>query len=118
MLYIFYFFFYYVVLVNFVLFCLEFQGEVEIDVCVIGVGYIGFFIVLFLLENGFKVIVLEVVKVGFGVFGCNGGQIVNSYSCDIDVIECIVGKCEVQLFGEMVFEGGCIICECVVCYGI
>ena len=60
---------------------------VETDVCVIGAGYTGLSTALFLLENGFRVTVLEAAKVGFGASGRNGGQIVNSYSRDIDVIE-------------------------------
>ncbi|MEM8006860.1 FAD-binding oxidoreductase, partial [Morganella morganii subsp. sibonii] len=47
-----------------------------------------------------------------------GGQIVNSYSRDIDVIERTVGKREAQLLGEMAFEGGRIIRERVARYGI
>src|SRR5450830_1068633 len=42
------------------------QGEVETDVCVIGAGYTGLSSALFLLENGFRVTVLEAAKVGFG----------------------------------------------------
>ncbi|ABR86408.1 TPA: FAD-binding oxidoreductase [Pseudomonas aeruginosa] len=96
----------------------ELQGEVETDVCVIGAGYTGLSTALFLLENGFKVSVLEAAKVGFGASGRNGGQIVNSYSRDIDVIERTVGKREAQLLGEMAFEGGRIIRERVARYGI
>ncbi|MCO3059498.1 FAD-binding oxidoreductase [Pseudomonas aeruginosa] len=86
--------------------------------CVIGAGYTGLSTALFLLENGFKVSVLEAAKVGFGASGRNGGQIVNSYSRDIDVIERTVGKREAQLLGEMAFEGGRIIRERVARYGI
>ncbi|HCF2345290.1 FAD-binding oxidoreductase [Pseudomonas paraeruginosa] len=96
----------------------ELQGEVETDICVIGAGYTGLSTALFLLENGFKVSVLEAAKVGFGASGRNGGQIVNSYSRDIDVIERTVGKREAQLLGEMAFEGGRIIRERVARYGI
>ena len=84
----------------------------------IGAGYTGLSTALFLLENGFKVSVLEAAKVGFGASGRNGGQIVNSYSRDIDVIERTVGKREAQLLGEMAFEGGRIIRERVARYGI
>ena len=83
----------------------------------IGAGYTGLSTALFLLENGFKVSVLEAAKVGFGASGRNG-QIVNSYSRDIDVIERTVGKREAQLLGEMAFEGGRIIRERVARYGI
>lgn len=94
------------------------QGEVDTDVCVIGAGYTGLSSALFLLENGFKVTVLEAAKVGFGASGRNGGQIVNSYSRDIDVIERTVGAKQAQLMGEMAFEGGRIIRERVAKYQI
>ena len=85
------------------------QDDIETDVCVIGAGYTGLSSALFLLEAGFKVTVLEAAKVGFGASGRNGGQIVNSYSRDIDVIERTVGAKQAQLLGQMAFEGGKII---------
>ncbi|AKT30704.1 FAD-binding oxidoreductase [Pseudomonas syringae pv. actinidiae] len=94
------------------------QGEVETDVCVIGAGYTGLSSALFLLENGFRVTVLEAAKVGFGASGRNGGQIVNSYSRDIDVIERTVGPRQAQLLGQMAFEGAAIIRDRVSRYGI
>lgn len=69
-------------------------------------GYTGLSSALFLLENGFKVSIVEAAKVGFGASGRNGGQIVNSYSRDIDVIERTVGPKEAQLLGHMAFEAG------------
>ena len=71
--------------------------------CVIGAGYTGISTALFLLEQGFKVTVLEAVKVGFGASGRNGGQIVNSYSRDIDVIERSAGAQQARMMGEMAF---------------
>lgn len=94
------------------------QGEVETDVCIIGAGYTGLSSALFLLENGFKVSIVEAAKVGFGASGRNGGQIVNSYSRDIDVIERTVGPKQAQLLGHMAFEGGRIIRERVAKYNI
>jgi gamma-glutamylputrescine oxidase len=94
------------------------QDDVETDVCVIGAGYTGLSSALFLLENGFRVTVLEAAKVGFGASGRNGGQIVNSYSRDIDVIERSVGPKQAQLLGQMAFEGGRIIRERVAKYNI
>ncbi|MDF3931073.1 NAD(P)/FAD-dependent oxidoreductase [Pseudomonas citronellolis] len=96
----------------------ELQGDTETDVCIIGAGYTGLSTALFLLENGFKVTVLEAAKVGFGASGRNGGQIVNSYSRDIDVIERTVGPKQAQLLGQMAFEGGRIIRERIAKYNI
>ena len=94
------------------------QGEVETDVCIVGAGYTGLSTALFLLENGFKVRIVEAAKVGFGASGRNGGQIVNSYSRDIDVIERSVGPKQAQLLGQMAFEGGRIIRERIKKYDI
>ncbi|MGI3002764.1 NAD(P)/FAD-dependent oxidoreductase [Shewanella algae] len=90
----------------------------ETDVCVIGAGYTGLSSALHLLEAGFKVVVLEAARVGWGASGRNGGQIVNSYSRDLDVIESTVGKTQAKLFGEMAFEGGRIIRERIEKYQI
>ncbi len=94
------------------------QGDIETDVCVIGAGYTGLSTALFLLEHGFRVVVLEAAKVGFGASGRNGGQIVNSYSRDIDVIERSTDPRAAHLLGEMAFEGGRIIRERIARYGI
>lgn len=94
------------------------QGELEADVCVVGAGFTGISAALFLAEHGFSVTVLEAARVGFGASGRNGGQIVNSYSRDIDTIERTLGPEQAKLLGEMAFEGGRIIRERISTYGI
>lgn len=93
-------------------------GQAATDVCVIGAGYTGLSTALFLAECGFKVVVIEAARVGFGASGRNGGQIVNSYSRDLDTIEKQAGTREAQLIGSMAFEGGRIIRDRVARYGI
>lgn len=63
------------------------EESIEADVCVIGAGYTGLSAALHLLESGFSVVVLEAARIGWGASGRNGGQIVNSFSRDIDTIE-------------------------------
>lgn len=94
------------------------QEAKQTDVCVIGAGYTGLSTALFLLEKGFNVTVLEAAKVGFGASGRNGGQIVNSYSRDLDSIERSVDSSAAKLIGQMAFEGGRIIRERVARYNI
>ena len=77
------------------------QGTVEADVCIIGAGYTGVSAGLHLAEAGFKVVLLEQAKVGWGASGRNGGQIVHSYSRDIDVIEASYGKAVAEPLGQM-----------------
>ena len=60
------------------------EGELQADVCIIGAGFTGVSAALELAERGFKVVVLEGERIGFGASGRNGGQIVNGYSRDLD----------------------------------
>lgn len=94
------------------------EGEVECDVCVVGAGFTGISAALHLAERGLSVVVLEAVRVGYGASGRNGGQIVNSYSRDMDVIEAKYGAETARALGDMAFEGNRIIRERVERYAI
>lgn len=85
------------------------SGNVTTDICVIGAGFTGLSTAIHLAEKGFKVTVLEAKRIGFGASGRNGGQIVHSYSRDIDFIEKHYGKEVGTEMGKMAFEGGRII---------
>ncbi|WP_051299189.1 NAD(P)/FAD-dependent oxidoreductase [Marinobacterium litorale] len=94
------------------------EGDQETEVCVIGAGYTGLSTALHLLEQGHDVTVVEAARVGWGASGRNGGQIVNSYSRDIDVIERTAGARVATELGAMAFEGGRIIRELIDRYDI
>ncbi|WP_330960080.1 NAD(P)/FAD-dependent oxidoreductase [Photobacterium sp. 53610] len=83
--------------------------NIECDICIVGAGFSGLSSALHLAQKGFKVVVLESAKVGFGATGRNGGQIVNSYSRDVDVIEKRYDKKTSDALCNMIFEGGDII---------
>jgi gamma-glutamylputrescine oxidase len=93
-------------------------GEVQCDVCVVGAGFSGLATALNLAERGYRVVVLEAERVGWGASGRNGGQIVNGYSRDLDVIEKRYGREAARALGDMAFEGGQLIRETVKRYGI
>ena len=94
------------------------QGTTTADVCIIGAGYTGLSTALHLAEAGFKVVVLEAARVGWGASGRNGGQLVHSYSRDIDVIEARYGRDTAAALGSMAFEGAGIIKQRIAQYGI
>jgi len=96
----------------------QLADNVEADICIIGAGYTGLSTAIHLLELGFSVTILEAARIGWGASGRNGGQIVNSFSRDIDSIEKTVGKESGKLFGEMAFEGSRIIKELIHKYNI
>ncbi|MEW7864675.1 NAD(P)/FAD-dependent oxidoreductase [Aeromonas diversa] len=94
------------------------SGDQECDVCVVGGGYTGLSSALHLAERGYQVVLLEAARIGFGASGRNGGQIVNSYSRDIDTIERNCPPDQARLLGNMLFEGGDIIRERIERYQI
>lgn len=94
------------------------QGSIEADICIVGAGYTGLNAGISLAEAGFKVVVLEQSQVGWGASGRNGGQIVHSYSRDIDVIEANHGPAMAEPLGRMMFEGAHILRERVAKYEI
>lgn len=94
------------------------SGTEAADVCIIGAGFTGISAGLELAERGYSVIVLESVRVGFGASGRNGGQIVNGYSRDLDVIAARYGKAAGDMIGAMAMEGGDIIRARIATYGI
>jgi gamma-glutamylputrescine oxidase len=93
-------------------------GTESADVCIIGAGFTGIAAGLELAERGVSVIVVEAVRVGFGASGRNGGQIVNGYSRDLDVVAARYGEKAGQLIGALANTGGDIIRERIEKYGI
>lgn len=84
-------------------------GMIEAEVCIIGGGFTGINAGLELAQRGIKAVVLEAVRVGFGASGRNGGQIINGYSRDLDVIAGRYGKAAGRAIGGMAREGADII---------
>ena len=57
-------------------------GELEADILIMGGGFTGLNSAIELADRGFKVILLEANRVGWGASGRNGGQITGSLSGD------------------------------------
>ncbi|MDM7948888.1 FAD-binding oxidoreductase [Hydrogenophaga sp.] len=92
--------------------------SLEADVCIVGAGYTGLSAGIALAEAGMSVVVLERARVGWGASGRNGGQIVHSFSRDIDVIERSYGPSVAEPLARMMFEGAQVIRERVTKYSI
>ena len=94
------------------------QGTVDTDIGIVGAGYSGLSAGLHLAEKGYKVVLVEGARVGWGASGRNGGQIVNGLNASLATIEKRYGP-EVGAFvGKIVQEGGRIIRERVKKYDI
>ncbi|HIP23539.1 MAG TPA: FAD-binding oxidoreductase [Rhodobacteraceae bacterium] len=68
------------------------QGEVQADICVVGAGFTGLSAALHLAGAGYKVVVLEAQRVGFGASGRNGGQVGSGQRVEQDDLEKMVGE--------------------------
>jgi glycine/D-amino acid oxidase-like deaminating enzyme len=58
------------------------QGQVSVDVVIIGGGFTGVATAVELAERGLKVAIVEANKIGWGASGRNGGQVTGSLSGD------------------------------------
>lgn len=76
------------------------------DVVIVGVGFMGLLIVFYLVECGVNVCVIDGVQLGWGVFGCNGGQVIFGLKYDFDEFVCwfgdVVGEQFVGIVGGVV----------------
>lgn len=67
------------------------QGSLSADVCILGAGITGLSTAIELAEAGYKVIVLEAQRVGWGASGRSGGQAIFGFGCDQAKITQAVG---------------------------
>ena len=96
----------------------ELTGANEIDVCIVGAGYSGLSTGLHLVEKGYKVAIIEGVRVGWGASGRNGGQIVNGLNASLQTIKKRYGQDTASFVAGLVQEGGEIIRERIATYDI
>jgi gamma-glutamylputrescine oxidase len=68
------------------------RGDVEADVCVVGAGISGCSTALHLAERGYKVVLLEEERVGYGASGRSGGQIIPGYACGMAKLAAQLGQ--------------------------
>lgn len=80
------------------------KGTVTTDVCVVGGGFSGIATALSLAERGYKVVVLEAQRVGWGASGRNGGQMIAGISGEAR-IESQLGDAGRKLLSEIRYLG-------------
>lgn len=67
-------------------------GDIEADVCILGAGYVGLSAALDLAEAGYRVVVLEAERIGWGASGRNGGQVIFGWGCGEATLESLLGR--------------------------
>ena len=72
------------------------QGCVDTDVCVVGGGLAGLSAAIDLAQSGFKVVVLEANRFGWGASGRNGGQALVDVACGMETIVAQLGLADAK----------------------
>ncbi|GGD38698.1 NAD(P)/FAD-dependent oxidoreductase [Pseudoxanthomonas indica] len=81
------------------------RGDIQADVAILGAGYTGLSAALELAEAGFKVVLLEAERIGWGASGRNGGQAIVGYGCEVDTLEQLVGRDDARRLFDWSREG-------------
>ena len=77
------------------------DGDAEADVAILGAGYTGLSAALTLAERGYRVIVLEAHRAGFGASGRNGGQVGTGFNKSQRWLEAKVGNNRARALWDM-----------------
>lgn len=80
------------------------QGQVDVDVCIVGGGFSGVATALHLSELGYKVALIEANRIGWGATGRNGGHVIGGIGHNIEQFKSTVGEAGVQAIRQMGVE--------------
>lgn len=80
------------------------EGEVTADVCVVGGGFTGVSAALHLAERGYKVVLVEAARIGWGASGRNGGQLGTGLRKDVIELEPRLGRDCTRTLWDMAAE--------------
>jgi gamma-glutamylputrescine oxidase len=80
-------------------------GDVDCDVCVVGAGIAGASAALHLAERGYRVVLLEAARVGWGASGRSGAQALFGLAAGEEKIEALLGADDARRAWDMTVEG-------------
>lgn len=80
------------------------QHAIQADVCVIGAGITGCSTALHLAEKGYRVVLLEGNRVGWGASGRSGGQMIFGYACDMNKLKALTSPEDARLLWAIADE--------------
>lgn len=80
-------------------------SDIDADVCILGAGYVGLSTALELAEAGYKVVVLEAERIGWGASGRNGGQVLPGFGCGEAKLAALVGRDDARKLFDWSCEG-------------
>ena len=81
------------------------EGDIDADVCVVGAGLSGCSTAMHLAQRGYKVVVLEAERIGYGASGRSGGQIIPGWAGGMDKMAGQLGKADAKRAWDFSIEG-------------
>ena len=81
------------------------QGGVSADVCVVGAGIAGCSAALALSERGYRVVLLEAQRVGWGASGRGGGQAIVGTAAEQADLERWIGRSDARKVWDICLQG-------------
>ncbi len=96
----------------------ELDGAVECDICVVGGGIAGCSTALHLAERGYRVVLLEAHRIGWGASSRSGGQALPGTAAGQAKLERLIGPSAAQAVWDISVEGLELIRALIARYGI
>ena len=94
------------------------EGDIDADVCVIGGGIAGCSTALHLAERGYRVVLLEAKRIGWGASGRSGGQAIVGYASGQQKLVDSVGVSDARKLWDLTVESLALLRELVARHGI
>ena len=79
----------------------QLEGDLNVDVVIVGAGFSGVATAVELCERGYKVALVESNRIGWGASGRNGGQIIGGYGSDPAAFSSSIGSEGVSIVESM-----------------
>src|SRR5579872_6663664 len=80
-------------------------GNVDCDVCVVGGGIAGCSAALYLAERGYRVVLLEEHRIGWGASGRSGGQAIYGVAAGQAKLRRAIGAADARAVWDVSVEG-------------
>jgi gamma-glutamylputrescine oxidase len=93
-------------------------GRADCDVCVVGCGIAGCSVALYLAERGYRVVLVEAQRIGWGASGRNGGQALFGVAAGQMAIEELLDAAAARAVWDISIAGLALIKERIVKYSI
>lgn len=81
------------------------EGDLDVDVAILGAGYVGLSAAIELAEAGYSVAVLEAERIGWGASGRNGGQVIFGFGCGESKLVSLLGGEDAKRLFDWSVEG-------------